>query len=320
MLAWFDSHPKDWRVRLVNQLFPVVVCLSLLAFFIWASMWFITNWINPYSAEQISLRVQPVDAAVGFFLYFVTAVDYALIIGRMQNSNPGLQARFVMNVCTCVGCFVGVSLVLFVWGFAKEVDWLIIALMIFAGSVMVKLAHEGLEYFEDAKSIPWIFRSITAKLVTTLYTLTDSLTFWIPELASPNVKRVPIGQLAMWSFLLPFIIGLDDFVGYMGAMTIYNVFSLLVGIYMADILIDILIFISPATTKKVVQSAVLSLVATYAFLYLMYKSYSEAVMLMLHTHNHNVQAVYLALAVCFGVFVIGKLVHQRLSLHIRRRV
>ena len=69
----------------------------------------------------------------------------------------------------------------------------------------------------------------------------------------------------------------------MGAMTIYNAFGLVVGIYIADILIDILIFVSPDFTKKMVENAVLSLVAAWAFLYLGYKSYSEVSILIVES-------------------------------------
>jgi putative Ca2+/H+ antiporter (TMEM165/GDT1 family) len=203
----------------------------------------------------------------------------------MQVVNTGSQARFIMNVNTCLGCFVGVTIVLFLWGFAKEVSWVIIPLLIFAGSVMVKLAFEGIEYFEEKEEIPVRIRQAVVKVLQFLHFFTTIFTFWIPELGSPKVKKMTAWQLAKWAFLLPFIIGLDDLVGYMGAMTIYNVFSLLFGIYLADIVIDILIFVSPSFTKKLVENATLSLLAAVAFLYLAYKSYSEATIL-LHEHYH----------------------------------
>lgn len=314
LIEWVDSHPRDKRAKLVNQMVPVVICAVLYIFFISSSVVFIKLLINPASAEKILIELHLKDFLVGFFLYFVTAVDYALIVGRMQRANKGLAARLVMNFFTCFGCFMGVSLVLFLWGFAKEVDWLIISLLIFAGSVMVKLSFEGLEYFEDAPTIWAPLRKVTVKIVNIFHKLTEGLTFWIPELASPNVEKLPLGKLALWSGILPFIIGLDDFVGYMGAMTIYNVFSLLVGIYLADIVIDILIFISPVLTKKLVESPILSLLATYAFLYLMYKSYHEAIVIVQETHVHNMQVIYMVSLVCLAAFLIGRAVHKHVFL------
>ncbi len=275
-----DSNPNSDKTRVINQIFPIIVCLVLFAAFVALSHFFIVFLINPSITEPIQLILRSFDFIVGFFLYFVTAVDYALIVGRMQNVNPGLRVRFIMNVFTCVGCFVGVSVVLFLWGYAKEISWLILPLLVFAGSVMIKLAYEGKEYFDEHSRINKYFSRFTTVLLEVLYYPTRLFTFWMPELGSPNVKKMSFKSLASWSFFLPFIIGLDDLVGYMGAMTIYNVFSLLIGIYFADILIDILIFTSPSLTKKIVVSPLLSILAAYAFIYLAYKSFSEAAILM----------------------------------------
>ncbi len=261
--------------KLFGQLFPVAVCLVLFLIFIVLTNIFISYGINPYSNEKIELHLHLIDVSVGFFLYFVTAIDYALIVGRMQSKNPGLLKRFAMNVFTCLGCFVGVSVVLFLWGFAKEITWLIVPLLVIAGSVMIKLAYEGHDYFAYAQSIPAFIRNFTMITLRILYTPTKIFTFWMPELGSPRVENMSIWKLSQWSFFLPFIIGIDDLVGYMGAMTIYNAYGLLFGIYLADILIDILIFVSPGLTKKLVENAILSLLAVYAFLYLGYKSFAE---------------------------------------------
>jgi hypothetical protein len=316
IFTWLDRHADRPSVKLLNQLLPVSVCAVLFTLFMLSSWFFITHLVNPFSTEKILIEFHLVDFLVGFFLYFVTAVDYALIVGRMQVVNTGAKARFIMNVNTCVGCFVGVSIVLFLWGFAKEVSWLIIPLLIFAGSVMVKLAYEGIEYFEEQQEIPAWFRQAVAKILTILHFFTSIFTFWIPELGSPKVKKMRSLDLAKWAFFLPFIIGLDDLVGYMGAMTIYNVFSLLFGIYLADIMIDILIFISPALTKKLVENAVLSFLAAVAFIYLAYKSYSEAGAL-LHEHYHLTEvqlvAVLGALLVVGGSFSFKRISQRKVS-------
>jgi hypothetical protein len=210
----------------------------------------------------------------------------------MSVINNGLKQRFVMNVFTCLGCFVGVTGVLFLWGFAKEVTGFIVPLLIFAGSVMVKLAYEGHDYFLNAKTIPKFISQVSWFILQNLYRVTRVFTFWMPDLGSPAVAKMSLSKLAKWSFFLPFIIGIDDLVGYMGAMTIYNAFSLIVGIYVADIAIDVLIFLSPKLTKKLVENALLSLLAAWAFLYLAYKSYSEVWHLMSRVwHIERVQLI-----------------------------
>ncbi len=125
----------------------------------------------------------------------------------------------------------------------------------------------------------------------------------MPEIGKPSTRKMSTKKLFIWSLLLPFMIGLDDLVGYMGAMTIYNAFGLLIGIYIADVLIDILIFISPKFTTRLVKNAVLSLMATLAFLYLAYKSFNEAFYL-LHEHYHVTGGQIFVEIVIFVVLVL----------------
>lgn len=265
---------------------------------------YIEKIINPHVIKKVIFEVRGEDVMVGFFLHFVTAIDYALIVGRMAVKNPEVKARVIMNVGMAIGCYVGVTLILFLWGFMRDIIWLLIPILVFSGSVMIKLAYEGMEYFEKASYIHWIIKKGTKWLVTGLYYVTRVFSFWIPELGRPSTGKMSAWRLAKWSLVLPFIIGLDDLVGYMGAMTIYNVFGLLAGIYLADIVIDILIFISPTLTRKIVENAVLSLGATYAFLYLAYKSYGELVR-VIEEHWRVGGNQLIEFGVVFVVLVVG---------------
>ncbi len=320
IFTWLDENKDTKKGLLANQLMPIVICIVLFILFVLLTYIFITYLINPSKTEDIKIILRPLDITVGFFLYFVTAVDYALIVGRMQIPNPGAKARVVMNIFTCVGCFVGVSVVLFLWGYAKEISWLILALLIFAGSVMVKLGYEGREYFENRKGVVGFIGKVTAGILKILYYPTRPFTFWIPELGSPKVQKMSLTSLAKWSFFLPFIIGLDDLVGYMGAMTIYNVFGLLFGIYLADILIDILIFVSPKFTKKIVESALLSLLAAYAFIFLAYKSFSEAFHLLHEEHSQSTHAIGLAVYLFVLLIIAADVIIYYLSVKFKWQI
>jgi len=96
-------------------------------------------------------------------------------------------------------------------------------------------------------------------------------------------------------------------------MTIYNVFSLLAGIYLANIVIDILIFASPSFTKKLVKSAILSFLASIAFLYLMYKSYSEAFHLIQHVPSETGKTLYTVLLVGLFAYLLGRVIHGKVK-------
>jgi len=314
--SWLDANKKTKSGKTIYQAVPIIVCAFLFVFFVLTTKIFMDKVINPSIAVPIVLKLSLRDVAVGFFLYFVTAIDYALIVGRMQTSNPGSKARLVMNILTCVGCYIGVTMVLFLWGFAKDITVLIVPILIFAGSVMIKLAYEGTEYFEESKQIPKFFRIGTKKALEIMYYPTRIFTFWMPELGKPTVKKMKLWDLAKWSFLLPFLIGLDDLIGYMGAMTIYNAFGLIFGIYIADILIDLLIFISPDFTKKIVESPLLSILAAYAFIYLAYKSYSESFM-MLHEQFHitSIEAIGGIIVFVLGVVLVDWIVGRITKRH-----
>lgn len=283
----------------MNQLFPVVTCLILFVVFIVTSYFFISSFINPFSVEKVVMELRPTDIIVGFFLYFVTAIDYALIVGRMQVINNDAKSRFAMNIGTCLGCYFGVTIVLFLWGFAKEIPIFIIPLLFFAASVMVKLAYEGHEYFIRDEKIPGFIRFFLFNLLKLLFIPAKILTFWMPDLGSPKTEKLSFWKLLKWSLILPFIIGIDDLVGYMGAMTIYNVYGLLFGIYLADIIIDILIFVSPGITKKLVENSILSIFAALAFLYLGYKSFTESLELLIRAYNFSQNSVFI-----YGIGII----------------
>jgi len=323
LFVYLDEHRSEKKGKLLNQLFPVGVCAILFLMFISASHFFIDSIINPLSSEKILYKLYPVDIAVGFFLYFVTAIDYALVVGRMQTKNNDSRSRFVMNVFTCVGGFVGVSSVLFLWGLGKEITLFIIPLLLFAGSVMIKLAYEGHEYFVEAESIPQFIRTALMKILNVLYYPARFMTFWMPEIGTPSIEKLSVRELIKWSFIIPFIVGLDDLIGYMGAMTIYNVASLLVGIYFADVFIDILIFVSPAKTKKLVENALLSILAAVAFLYLAYKSFSESLILASeHFHTSLLSLISLLVGVIAIVFIVDSIkftLGERIVEHVRGR-
>ncbi len=54
--------------------------------------------------------------------------------------------------------------------------------------------------------------------------------------------------------IIPFALGADDLAGYMVLLTAINIFSLLVGIYFGDALIDAALFANQEVTVKVVKN------------------------------------------------------------------
>jgi len=303
---WLDNN-KSKQGKLLNQLVPIGISSILFVLAVLSARFYITDLINPTLNEEVVLKPRLLDILVGFFLYFVTAIDYALVVGRMLVTNQGSKARVIMNSFTVIGGYVGVTLVLFLWGFSKEIIVLVVRILIFAGSVMIKLASEGTDYFEHSQIIPQWVSSSTIFVVNILHYLTRVFTFWMPEISRPSIEPMKPGALMRWSFILPFVIGLDDMVGYLGAMTIYNVYGLLIGIFFADVFIDVIIFISPELTKKVVQSSILSLFATYAFLYLGFKSYHEVLLILQEKMYISNQSIFIDFMLFLLLVIIADL-------------
>ena len=60
--------------------------------------------------------------------------------------------------------------------------------------------------------------------------------------------------------------GLDDFAGYVPVFNVVNVFGFSIGVVVGHMLLNILLYLSPATTIRVVKNPVISFVGSLAFI------------------------------------------------------
>ena len=80
----------------------------------------------------------------------------------------------------------------------------------------------------------------------------------------------PKANMAIWgllasSFTIPFILGLDDFAGYVPVFDIVNVFGFSIGVIVGHMILNIFLFISPKNTIKAVKNPVVSILGSVAF-------------------------------------------------------
>jgi hypothetical protein len=95
-------------------------------------------------------------------------------------------------------------------------------------------------------------------------------------------KKTLFALLAM-SFTVPFILGLDDFAGYVPLFSIVNVFGFSIGAMLAHMVLNISLYISPNRTIAAVKNPVLSLLGSIAFVGLAVWGFIEAFgLLFLH--------------------------------------
>ena len=224
------------------------------------------------SSEKIYLEIHGVDILVGATIYLKTSIDFAIFIGRMMAANPGWRNRIALEIGTAAGNTVGTIAIIGLWVTLKNVD-LLLALMVFIASlVLFELAHGSLEHFANWQGQGGI-RSV-------LFYLMHGLLDRVKKIIDPLLRRVmpdlgsamkgkaslPWPQLLMFSASVPFILGLDDFAGYVPLFSVVNVYGFAIGVIASHTLLNIALFLSPKKTIVVVKNEVVSFFGALAFI------------------------------------------------------
>lgn len=112
-----------------------------------------------------------------------------------------------------------------------------------------------------------------------------------PSLASvmPDLGQAMRGQtvLTWWPLLtfsmtVPFILGLDDFAGYVPLFNVVNVYGFAIGVIGSHTLLNIALFLSPTKTIEIVKNEVVSFLGAMAFIGLGIYGLVETVKIILH--------------------------------------
>lgn len=220
------------------------------------------------SQDKILFEIRKRDVLVGLTIYLKTSIDFAIFIGNLMRSNPGWKKRIAIEIGTALGNAAGTLVVLIVWSFFREVP-ILMAIMIFIASlVLLRMAEESLgEFLNERKTHPItkpldflqrqlqfvnrIFKPIMGKL--------------IPNTSLSGMKSLSLANLAVFSFTIPFILGLDDFAGYIPLFSIINVFGFAVGVFLGHMILNIGLFLSPDRTVSVVKNPIVLVIGGLAF-------------------------------------------------------
>lgn len=240
------------------------------------------------SSEKIHLEIRWVDILVGSTIYLKTSIDFAIFIGRMMAANPGWRNRIALEIGTAAGNTIGTIAIIGLWVTLKHVD-LLLALMVFIASlVLFELAHGSLEHFANWQGQGGIRRI--------LFYLMHGLLDRVKKIIDPLLRRVmpdlgsamkgksslPWTQLLMFSASVPFILGLDDFAGYVPLFTVVNVYGFAIGVIASHTLLNIALFLSPKKTIIVVKNEVVSFLGALAFIGLGVYGLFETFRIVLH--------------------------------------
>ncbi len=230
------------------------------------ALWLEVTILNNRISDKISLTIHPADVLIGATVYLKTAIDFVIFIAQLMSKNPGLKGRVGIEIGTALGNGIGTMLILLIWAFFKEVPWLLAIMIIAAALVLLRLAQDTLVHARDYRPHFEGFINRFENGLAVINRVTEPVLSRIVPSQSMRIehKRTLFALLAM-SFTVPFVLGLDDFAGYVPLFSIVNVFGFSVGAMLAHMFLNMSLYLSPGRTIKVVKNPVLSLVGSIAF-------------------------------------------------------
>lgn len=240
----------------------VVLCMLLYGFIL------LLNLLP--TQEKISLTLRKRDVLVGLTIYLKTAIDFAIFIGNLMRTNPGWKNRIAIEIGTAVGNTLGTLVILGVWNFFREVPLLMAIMILLASFVLLEMAQESIDEFcNKAKGIPQFVHTLVTYLQKVLHAI-DLVTnpiigFLIPNTNITNIPKLSFLNLLVFSFTIPFILGLDDFAGYIPLFSIINVFGFAVGVFLGHMVLNAGLFLYPKKTVEIVRHPMVLIIGGLAF-------------------------------------------------------
>ena len=252
-----------------NQILPLVLTVVVFGLLV-ALLFGEVHLLNLFTNEDISLSVRWTDILIGLTVYLKTSIDFAIYIGNLMAKNEGWKSRISIEIGTALGNALGTMVILVIWAFFKEVKVLLAIMIFFAALVLFKLAEESLEHAKhNDNTFPLWFQKIVSRLERGLSLFNKAVAPLLKVM--PSTKAKEAANLSFWpllvvAFTVPFILGLDDFAGYVSLFNIVNVFGFAIGVMLGHMILNIFLYISPTHTIRAVKNPVISFIGTLAFI------------------------------------------------------
>lgn len=199
------------------------------------------------------------EVLIGIAVYLKTAIDFAIFMGNLMHTNPGWKKRIAIGFGTALGNAFGTFAILIIWTLAKEFKILIMVLVFISSAVLLRLAEESFEEFLKQKKS--FIKIDIRKPLSLLQNQLDFinrifrpiLKFFVKDLDLTKTKKLSFANLVIFSFTIPFILGLNDFSAYIPLFAYINVFGFTLGILLGHMLLTIGLFAFPKKTVILVK-------------------------------------------------------------------
>lgn len=254
----------------INQVIPIF--LAFVTFLVLSTILYgVLLFLNSlHLSVPLVLDFRKREVLIGITIYLKTAIDFAIFMGNLMHTNPGWKKRVAIEVGTAVGNGIGTFLILIIWTLFKEVPILMIVMVFIASVVLLKMAEESLEEFLKQKR-SFIKLKMPVSLLQDQLNFVNKifrpiLKFFVPNLNLTKTKKLSFINLVVFSFTIPFILGLDDFAGYIPLFNVINVFGFSLGVMLGHMILTICLFASPKLTVKVVKHPVVLVIGGLAFI------------------------------------------------------
>lgn len=250
-----------------QQIIPIF--LTMVTFFLLVVILYLfVNLLNLLpNQEKIVPQFIIAGILVGLTIYLKTSVDFAIFIGNLMSTHPGTRNRIAIEIGTALGNGIGTLLVLAVWTFFKEIPVLMIFMIFLASLVLLRMAQDGLKESRIKNQKLRIMIEKIYLVLSKINSIFDPLIkFILPHPSIKSNKTKSFIRLLFFAASIPFILGLDDFAGYIPLFSIVNVLSFSVGVFLGHMLLNVSLFASPGITVKIVKLPVVAFLGSLAFL------------------------------------------------------
>jgi hypothetical protein len=234
------------------------------------------NILNLFPGTKILTTFTWIDVLLGLTIYLKTSIDFAIFIGSLMKQYDGMKNRIAIEIGTALGNLAGTIAVMVLWYFFKEIKWLLGLMILLASLVLFKLAQTSVEHVVEVQDDghendyhPAFVKTarFIMKILNPLNSFLDPvLGKIIPHFGENKIKTTTFLGLLGTSFSIPFILGLDDFAGYVPIFSIVNIFGFGIGVFLGHTILNILLFINPRLTIKTVKNPVISILGSLVFI------------------------------------------------------